>query len=168
VEHETQSSEPVVTNRTMEIVAALFFATVAVIVMADSLRVGAGWAPDGPRAGYFPFYVGLVMLVSSLSTLGIAVFRRAGDKSTFVERDQFALVMQVFVPSMVFVVAVGFIGIYVAATLFIAFFMHWVGRYPARTILPVAVLVPMALFVAFEIWFLVPLPKGPLEAMLGY
>jgi len=28
--------------------------------------------------------------------------------------------------------------------------------------------VPFALFLLFEIWFLVPLPKGPLEEFLGY
>ena len=30
------------------------------------------------------------------------------------------------------------------------------------------VLVPLVLFVVFEIWFLVPLPKGPVEALLGF
>jgi hypothetical protein len=28
--------------------------------------------------------------------------------------------------------------------------------------------VPLTLFMMFERWFLVPLPKGPLEAWLGF
>ena len=32
----------------------------------------------------------------------------------------------------------------------------------------VAVAVPVLTFLMFEIWFLVPLPKGPLESFLGY
>jgi hypothetical protein len=35
-------------------------------------------------------------------------------------------------------------------------------------IVPVAIGVPLMLFMMFEVWFLVPLPKGPLEAALGY
>ena len=32
----------------------------------------------------------------------------------------------------------------------------------------VSVAVPGALFALFEIWFLLPLPKGPIEALFGY
>jgi putative tricarboxylic transport membrane protein len=32
----------------------------------------------------------------------------------------------------------------------------------------VSVLFPLLIFVVFERWFLVPMPKGPLEAWLGY
>ncbi|WP_029011376.1 tripartite tricarboxylate transporter TctB family protein [Azospirillum halopraeferens] len=169
MDHETESSAPVVSNRVMEIVVAGLFALFSIIVMMDSARVGAGWASDGPEAGYFPFYVGLIMLVSALAIMGTAIFRQTNaDSGTFVEKHQLALVLQVLVPSSVFVALVSFLGIYVAAAIFIAFFMYWVGKYPVQKIVPVAVGVPVALFVAFEIWFLVPLPKGPVEAMLGF
>ena len=68
----------------------------------------------------------------------------------------------------VYVLLIGYLGIYVASALFIAFFMAWLGRYPFYKVIPVAVLVPLMLFMMFEVWFLVPLPKGPLEAALGY
>ncbi|MGQ9371970.1 tripartite tricarboxylate transporter TctB family protein [Azospirillum sp. ST 5-10] len=169
MEHETESSAPVVSNRVMEIVVAGLFAAVSIIVMMDSSRIGAGWASDGPQAGYFPFYVGLVMFVSALAIMGTAIFKQTNaDSGTFVERHQLALVLKVLVPSAIFVALIAFLGIYVAAAIFIAFFMYWVGKYPIQTIIPIAVGVPVALFVAFEIWFLVPLPKGPVEAMLGY
>jgi putative tricarboxylic transport membrane protein len=29
-------------------------------------------------------------------------------------------------------------------------------------------IVPVSMFLMFELWFMVPLPKGPLEALLGY
>ena len=90
------------------------------------------------------------------------------NRGTFVERGQFVLVMKVLIPTIVFVGLIWLIGIYFAAAIFIAFFMYWLGKYPIQKILPVAILIPLALFVMFEIWFLVPLPKGPVEAMLGY
>jgi hypothetical protein len=158
----------VVSVRTAEIVVALLFTAVSVVVMMDSIRVGNGWAPEGPEAGYFPFYVGLIMFISSIMTLVTAIRARSTAEDSFVEQGQLKLVLKVLVPSMLFVGLIWLLGIYVASALFIAFFMAWVGRYRAKTIVPIAVLVPLALFVMFEIWFLVPLPKGPLEAMLGY
>jgi hypothetical protein len=71
-------------------------------------------------------------------------------------------------PTTVFVVAIGFLGIYLASALFIAFFMWWLGKYPPAKIVPIAIAIPIALFFMFEVWFLVPLPKGPIEFALGY
>ena len=60
------------------------------------------------------------------------------------------------------------LGLYVASAVFIAAFMVWKGRYRLLATSSVALGVPVALFLLFEVWFLVPLPKGPLERMLGY
>jgi hypothetical protein len=90
------------------------------------------------------------------------------SSSNFVERSQLKQVLQVLVPTTAFVAAIGVLGIYVSAAVFITFFMRWLGRYPFTRILPIAILIPIVLFFMFEIWFLVPLPKGPLEEALGY
>ncbi len=76
--------------------------------------------------------------------------------------------MKVFVPSVIYVGLIGFIGIYSASALFIAVFMRWLGRFQWPTIILVSVAVPLSLFLIFELWFLLPLPKGPLEDLFGY
>ncbi|OWJ68121.1 tripartite tricarboxylate transporter TctB family protein [Inquilinus limosus] len=157
-----------VSVRTVEIAVAAVLMIIAVVVMVDNMRIGIGWASDGPEAGAFPFYVGVALFLASAGTLLANLFGRAPDLGSFVGREQLGLVLKVLVPTIVFVALIGFIGLYVAAALFIAFFMHWLGKYPVVKIVPVAVLVPAALFLMFELWFLVPLPKGPLETMLGY
>jgi len=164
----SSSNETTVTNRTMDAVVAVLFMSAATLVMYDSWRVGASWASDGPQAGYFPFYVGLLMFIASAGTLGMALFGKNPDRGNFVDRSQLHSVMQVLVPTIVYVAVIFVVGIYVASALFIAFFMWWLGKYPIVKILPVAIGVPLALFMMFEVWFLVPLPKGPLEAALGY
>lgn len=169
--HETSTEnagERTVSTRVMELVVAAILMGLAVLVMWDSRRIGMAWASDGPESGYFPFYIGLIMFIASAVTLATNLLTRTPDRSNFVGRSQFLLVLQVLVPTIVFVSLIGFLGIYVAGGLFIAFFMWWLGKYPVYKIAPVAVLVPMALFVMFEVWFLVPLPKGSLEAALGY
>ncbi|PSC06050.1 tripartite tricarboxylate transporter TctB family protein [Alsobacter soli] len=160
--------ERTVSVRLMELVVAGMFMAAALLVMTDNWRIGARWADDGPQAGYFPFYVGLIMLIASSVTFVANLMVKEGRPSNFVARSELTRVLQVLVPAAVFVIAIGYLGIYVSAALFIAAFMAWLGRYPAHRIAPVAILVPLALFFMFEVWFLVPLPKGPLESWLGY
>jgi putative tricarboxylic transport membrane protein len=166
---QTESERSVVTYRTMNIVVAVMLMIVASIVMIASYRLGAGWAKDvGPDSGYFPFYVALIMFIASAGTLiqNLVVVGRGGR--SFIAREQLMRVLQVLVPMTIFVVLSIYIGIYISTFLFITFFMMWHGHYPIYKAVPIALLVPIVLFIVFEIWFLVPLPKGPFEAWLGY
>ena len=167
-EHRSAEAERTLSNRAMEVVVAGVLMAIAVVVMVDSRRVGAGWAFDGPQAGYFPFYIGLIMFVSSAITVVVHLVTRAPDLRNFVDRSAFWLVLKVLAPTAVFVALIGYTGLYVAAGLFIAFFMWWLGKYSLTKAIPVGVAVPLVLFWLFEIAFLIPLPKGPLEAALGY
>lgn len=156
------------TYRTMDLVVAAVLMAVGAVVMKGSYDLGAGWSPNGPESGYFPFYIGLLILASSTVTLLVTLFTKSPDRTSFIEPQQFQRVLQVLIPSIVFVLAIDYIGIYVAGALFIACFMWWLGRYALTKVVAVSVLVPLVLFLVFELWFLVPLPKGPLEAYLGY
>lgn len=160
-------NSPAVSTRTVDAVVAALLIAVGAVVVWDSHRVGASWAFDGPEAGYFPFYIGLIIVISSAVNLVLAVLGK-GPGGGFVERGQLVSVLKVLIPAALFVAATGWIGIYVSAAIYIAIFMAWLGRFRPWLIAPVALGVPFALFVLFEIWFLVPLPKGPLEAALGY
>lgn len=168
MKHEEESGGGLVSTRVADIVVALMLAGVGIVVMVDSVRLGMGWGEYGPEPGYFPFYVGLLILGASLGTACIAALARARSQGIFVARNQLRDVLKVLVPAAIFVAMIGVIGIYVASMLFIGIFMRWLGRFAWHTIAIIAVAVPFALFLLFEIWFLVPLPKGPLEDFLGY
>jgi putative tricarboxylic transport membrane protein len=157
-----------ISNRGMDLIVAALLMVLGAVVMVESYQLGAGWSPSGPESGYFPFYIGLLILASSTTTLLITLFTRKPDRSPFVEPQPFYRILQVLIPSIVFVLIIDYIGIYVAGGLFIAFFMWWLGKYALPRVVMVGVLVPLVLFFMFEVWFLVPLPKGPLEAFLGY
>jgi putative tricarboxylic transport membrane protein len=157
-----------ISQKSAEIVVAIIIALFGAIVMWDSNRIGAGWGSDGPESGSFPFYVGLLIVISGVVT-AINGFR--ADKEAmgdFVEHSQLRLVMAVLLPSIVYVIAIGFVGIYVASTIFIIAFMMWQGKFGALKSVSVAIPVNVFLFFMFEVWFTIPLPKGPLEAMFGY
>ncbi len=167
---DEKASRGVVSYRVMNIAVALALMAVAMVVMIASYRLGAGWAKDvGPDSGYFPFYVALFMFAASGAVLIQGLLsRKPADDESFVTRGQLKMVLQVVIPMTVFVVLAIYIGIYISTVLFMAFFMTWHGHFPIYKTLPVAIVVPVVLFIVFEVWFLVPLPKGPFEAWLGY
>jgi putative tricarboxylic transport membrane protein len=155
------------THRSVEIGVAGATAVFAVIVIIGSLQVGIGWGAEGPKAGFFPFYVGLLILISSAINL-IRIFAEPSDRRLFADWGQLAKVMSVLVPTAIYVALIPWIGIYVASILLIAFFMKWLGRYDWPLVAAVSLGVPLAVFLIFEKWFLLPLPKGPIEGYLGY
>ncbi len=167
-EHAEKGSHRGVSTKTMEIAVAAVILLLSLVVIFDSRRVGAGWAEDGPQAGYFPYYIGLILCAASAWTLLLTLFSTKAGASVFVSHKKLRLVMSVFLPSVVYVAAIYFIGIYVASAIFIGAFMYWHGRFPWIKIILVSASVPVSMFLMFEMWFLVPLPKGPLEALLGY
>jgi putative tricarboxylic transport membrane protein len=163
------ASPRLVSARTMEIVVALVLIAVAGVVIRDSLRLGMRWQPiEGPAAGYFPFYIGLLLAISSAVTLLRALVDKPAAGKTFVTRQAFGRVLAVLLPLVVYIVALGFIGIYVASAVYITLFMWYFGKYPLLRGAPIGIAIAAALFLMFEVWFLVPLPKGPLEELLGY
>ena len=167
-EHE-DPGHSVASHRTMNIIVALALMAVGMVVMVSSYRLGAGWAKDvGPDSGYFPFYVALLLFLASGVTLVQNLLQRNDDGGSFVARSELKMLLQILIPMFIFVVLSIYIGIYISTFLFIGFFMTWHGRYPIHKTIAVAVLVPIALFIIFEVWFLVPLPKGPFEHWLGY
>jgi hypothetical protein len=161
------AGRPALRQRSAEIGLALFLLALGAVVIYDSLRLGMRWGADGPEPGYFPFYLGVFICIACAVTIFLALRMPAERNKTFVQVGQLRLVLSVLVPSAIFVVAVGYIGIYVSAAIFVAFFMRWLGRYPWWKVAVVSVGHSVVLFVIFEIWFLVPLPKGPLERLLG-
>jgi putative tricarboxylic transport membrane protein len=155
------------THRSVEIGVAAFTALFALIVMAGSIQAGIGWGAEGPKAGFFPFYVGLMILAASIVNFGAAITQRP-DGELFAEWGQLGKVMAMLVPTAIYVALIPWIGIYVASIILIAVFMRWLGRYNWGMVAAVSLGVPLVTFFVFERWFLLPLPKGPIEAYLGY
>ncbi len=172
------NSRALVSNRMMEIIVALVLLGGSAIVIYDSARLGFGWREgEGPAPGYFPFWIAVMLAVASLVNL-LAAVRGHGAGEIFVSLRPFGRVLAVLVPSLAYVgliggVAIGpievpRIGIYAASAIFILVFMMAIGRENPLKAIAVSVAIPILLFLMFEKWFLVPLPKGPLETWLGY
>jgi putative tricarboxylic transport membrane protein len=151
--------------RTLEIATAILFLVFAAIVIAGSISVGIGWGPEGPRAGFFPFYVGLTIVIAS--TVNLVRAFALDPRPLFAEWGQLRQVLSVVAPTTVYVLLIPYLGLYLSSFLLIGLFMRWLGGYRWSLVAAVAIGVPVLAFILFEKWFLVPLPKGPIEDFLG-
>lgn len=164
---DESAAVPTVANRGPELAVALLLMGIGVAVIAESVRVGTGWGDDGPRSGYFPFYIGCALLVSSGFVCIRQLLHWSRDTTVFAERVQVQLVVSVLVPMVIYVGGIFLLGIYIASALLIGYFMVRYGKYRLLPTAAVSIGVPLFFLLVFEKWFLVPLPKGPIERLLG-
>ena len=150
--------------RAANLVTAGLLALLGGLVIVDALRLGIGWGTDGPKSGFFPFWLATVMIVT---TALILLQNARASRRPFVTREQLGPVLAVLWPATALVLATQVIGLYVASAVYMAAYMRAIGRHRWVTTVALAIGVPVVAFVVFERWFLVPMPKGPLELWLG-
>jgi putative tricarboxylic transport membrane protein len=152
--------------RAAEIVTASILMALGGIVLVDAVRLGFRWGLDGPQSGFFPFWLATILLLACTVIIVQAVRRKATRR--FATREQLVLVLKVLVPATGMVLLTQLAGIYVASALYMGFYMRWVGRHSWVSTMLLPICFSLVTFLVFERWFLVPLPKGPLETWLGY
>jgi putative tricarboxylic transport membrane protein len=163
-----EADSPAVTDtRTVDIVVSVLLVVLALTLGYDNWRTGIAWDSTGPPAGYFPFYLSVILGGASLYGLVTAFLSRKQVSETFVTRAQLRRVMAVFIPTLLFCFATQYLGLYVASFLLIAAFMRMVGRIALWKSLLTAFLFTAIMFVTFDVAFDVIMPKGPLEAAFG-
>jgi hypothetical protein len=163
-----RDSPAVVSTGTVDVAASLLLLGFASLMAFDNWRTGMGWASDGPMAGYFPFYLSVVLGGASLYGLVAAYLSRAEAAAVFVTRDQLRRVLQVFVPTLLFCLFTQWLGLYIASLVLVTGFMRYIGRIAWWKSLLTSFLFAIGMFVTFEMAFDVIMPKGPIEALFGY
>jgi Tripartite tricarboxylate transporter TctB family len=159
----------VATYKVEAVVAFLIF-ILGITVISGSWKLGSGWTSDGPGAGYFPFYIGILLCIAGLGVMYQSLFGKKKNTDIFVDNEQLKLVLSVFIPACVYVLAVQFLGMYVASAIYIALFMIILGKFSKVKSILTALAVVVLFFLMFEVWFKVPLFKGMFDplAFLGY
>jgi hypothetical protein len=159
----------VATYKVEAVVAFLIF-VLGITVITGSWKLGSGWTSDGPGAGYFPFYIGILLCIAGLGVMYQSLFGKNKNTDIFVDNEQLKLVLSVFIPACVYVLAVQFLGMYVASAIYIALFMIILGKFSKVKSILTALAVMVLFFLMFEVWFKVPLFKGKFDplAFLGY
>ena len=166
-EDEEDTSPAIAGRRGVETATLAIVLAFAALMLWDNWRTGIRWESTGPQAGYFPFYVSLILAGACLWGLGVEIYKRGSADAPFVRRNAFRRVMQVFIPTLAFVPVTQWLGMYVSSFILIAGFMYWVGKIRPWICIVTALVFAVAMFVTFDVAFDVIMPKGPLEQMLG-
>ena len=160
-------SGTLMTRLTVEIAVACTAALAGAIVSYGSLKIGTGWGDAGPQPGYFPFYIGLLIVLASCCVLIEVVIEQRRRKQVFLTREQGHRILTFFLPMLGFVVVSMVLGLYVGLALYLFGVMTIQGGYRIGKALAVCLSTIVIFFVVFEKWFQVPLLKGPIEALLN-
>jgi len=148
--------------RKAEIWVSLAFALLGVIVIADSIRLGFMWGMSGPESGFFPFYLGVGVVISS----GIVFFnaftqyKKEGAGKPLMPPGALKSILWVLIPSTGMVVIMELVGLHIAAAIYLGFYMRAVGKIGWVTTLLVSIISPLSLYITFDKLFLIPLPQG--------
>jgi len=152
-------------------ICALIFLLLGILVIYDAGRLGVfGWGSAGPEPGMYIFLLGAGVAVGSLVTLGrvLPQVRKGEPDKPFIRPGGLRPVLYVAVPAAIMVLLTEFIGLYLAAGLYLAVYMRWIGRHRWITVLAIAILLPLTSYFVFDKFFLIPLPKGRLEDFLRF
>ena len=161
------SERALVSRATMEVATALATGAIGALVMWGALEHDIGWGDSGPAAGYFPFRIGVLIVLGSLANLILPVWKHGREGTPFVTREQAWRVASFGLPVLGFVIGSLFLGLYVAAFLYLVFVMVLQGGYRLIFALALAAGVVVLMRLIFPIWFKVPLLTGPIENLLG-
>jgi len=158
----------------LEIATAIGTGALGVAGLIGSMDLGFSWTKSGPEAGYFPFYISLILLAASLWNIGAALIHyNAHGKSaellreTFLDWEQFRRVMTFLLEIVAFVILTVTLGIYVSSIIYLTWNAWKHGGYGLMTSAAISIIFTAAQYILFEIAFLVPLKKGPIEAWFG-
>lgn len=151
----------------MEVATACLTGVVGLVVCYGSWQIGIAWEETGPASGYFPFWIGVLIVLGSLGNLGRAVVLKHHVGEVFLDRRRLGLVASFFLPVIAFAVLSVFVGLYVGTLIYITAAMIFQGQYSWWKSLLSGLGVALAFHLIFEVGFQVPLLKGPVEAMFG-
>lgn len=153
------------THRMVEAGVTSLIGLFGAITVYGSIKAGINWGAEGPKAGFFPFYVGIAIIISSI--INLRDLLTAESTGVFAEWGQLRRVLSVVIPIGIYVGTMPALGLYLTSALFIGWFMRWLGKYKWPLVLALSLGTPIFTYIVFERWFMVPLPKGPIEDWLG-
>lgn len=156
-----------VSRRTSELVTSAVTGLLGLLVCYGVLENGISWDSSGPPPGFFPFYVGCLVVLGSAATGVQALLHRVEGQPPFLDAVRGRAAALFLVPIVAFAALSAWLGLYIGMALYVLYAMRVPGRLSFAKSAAVAAVVVAVNFVIFEKLFMVPLLKGPVLNHLG-
>lgn len=144
-----------------ELIVAGLFALVGLVVIGASIGQGIGWvSQQGPSAGMVPFYLALLMTVTSV---GIFVTHWKKDdpgKPFFKGHQGMVEILRIFGTSALLAVGIVWVGVYYPTFIFSVIFAKWLGKHQWWSTIVFSVILTLAVYFGMEKGLQIPLPKS--------
>ncbi len=153
--------------RKAEILTALGFIAFALSIILQARQVGTGWAEGQPQAGFFPFWLALLLGLSGLLILGQVARAAKGDLAAFFhDRTAFVSVGKVSVTGAAMLVLTYLVGFYAAAIAYLFVYTRFVGKHRWPAVIIMSLLIPIGTYILFERTMDILLPRGIYNVLL--
>jgi putative tricarboxylic transport membrane protein len=148
--------------RKADIIVALGLMVVGLLALGDAVRLGFGWGMSGPESGFFPFYMGLGIVICTFFIVlrAIKIYKKEGTGKPLIPEGGTTQILWVLIPAVGVVLLTELLGLHLATVLYLAFYMGWVGKMHWSKVVVLSILVPMVIYILFDKIFLIPLPEG--------
>jgi putative tricarboxylic transport membrane protein len=148
--------------RKADIIVAFLLMLVGIVVLFDTVRLGFGWGMSGPEAGFFPFYMGLGIVICTffIALRSIKAHKKEGAGKPLVLEGGTTQILWVLLPATGMIILSEFIGLHLATVVYLAFYMGVVGKMHWAKVALISIIIPLATYIVFDKLFLIPLPEG--------
>lgn len=148
--------------RAVELGLVICLLLLSILLVWESFRLGPGWGPSGPEPGFFPFSLTVLLILGVLGVLYINVYRQPNLEPFFKVSEEIEDVLKVGIPIAVAVFVLRWLGIYVTAGLYLAFFMAWYGKFRWYQALAGGIILPVIMWVVLREGFNISMPMSAL------
>ena len=148
--------------RRADIIVGLGMMLVGLIALGDAIRLGFGWGMSGPEAGFFPFYLGLGILICTVFIVAKAIksYRREGLGKPLIPEGGLTQILWILIPAIAVCLLTELIGLHLATMFYLAFNIRVLGKMGWVKVIVISVLVPVSMYIVFDRVFQIPLPEG--------
>lgn len=150
--------------RRAELIVSGLFIVLSLIIIKECFRLGFGWEPQsGPQAGYVPFYLAMLMLVSSafIFYLGLRQEKKEDDRF-FVNKEGMMEAGRIAATSLIFTIIFVYAGCYFAMIVFSPLFVKWLGKHSWKATIAFTIIITLTIYFGMEVGLKIPLPRSAL------
>jgi len=151
--------------------AALSVAIILEVHFIPYTKQPIGWEKGlGPQAGWFPFWLAVIMLICSLIVLIPKLINAAREglkDEPLMSVEGFMAIMRALIPMVIYVVTLPWLGFYLGSMLYLIYYIRAVGKHSWTLSLLTGTIFSVSVFLIFEKALKLTLAKGFIEPILN-
>ena len=143
-------------------ITAAVFMIISLVVIIECFRLGFGWIPEqGPAAGMVPFWLSILMFVSSAFIFYVGYkMEKKEDDNFFINKEGMMEAGRIAATSLLFSIVFVYAGVYFAMLVFSPIFVKWLGKHSWVATIAFTIIIVLTIYFGMEVGLKIPLPRS--------